>query len=75
MAPVVFTQLQQIKEELVGTYPDTGGGLGSSDLHWRVQCTSGRPIGHQEHTVNPLASEKIRTDSRIREIQALTPFN
>ncbi len=24
---------------------------------------------------NPLASEKIRTDSRIREIQALTPFN
>ncbi len=27
-----------------------------------------------EHGLNPLASEKIRTDSRIREIQALTPF-
>ncbi len=25
--------------------------------------------------INPLASETIRTDSRIREIQALTPFN
>ncbi len=25
--------------------------------------------------INPLASEKIRTDSRIKEIQALTPFN
>ncbi len=24
---------------------------------------------------NPFASEKIRTDSRIREIQVLTPFN
>ncbi len=25
--------------------------------------------------LEPLASEKIRTDSRIKEIQALTPFN
>ncbi len=34
---------------------------------------------HPYHTLpqclNPLASEKIRTDSRIREIQALAPFN
>ncbi len=28
-----------------------------------------------QRNFNPLAFEKIRTDSRIREIQALTPFN
>ncbi len=55
------------------------------DQHpWRracVCCTAcstalcRRSVDRWHMSVNPFASEKIRTDSRIREIQALTPFN
>ncbi len=46
------------------------------DLHCAVCIEALCVVAHAYVLLfNPLASEKIRTDSRIREIQALTPFN
>ncbi len=74
VASVAVVGSQQVSQNLDGLFPKLGvPGTGPSKKFWNGIGTI-TSMGDLED-INPLASEKIRTDSRIREIQALTPFN